>query len=173
MEAKAESQRKALSLGVIDKQAVAREKQLKAEALESAIERRRPRVLEKFEKKLQRLPAHRRPKALLNFYGSTHPLCANIQESDVKRPFLERSPSPDAHPPLPDGVVLEPDLQRDLNRASMTDDSQEWRAGLKRLADEMPSGNTLLCQQLLRRWENVRVEAHGSKRARTTSVHRP
>eukprot|EP00210_Caulerpa_lentillifera_P001275 g1231.t1 len=118
LEAKAEAVRRSRSYGSIDKQATAREKQMKAETREALMEKRRTRVIEKFKRKLEKLPTERQPMALLKFYGPSHPLCINIQERDVKRPFLSRTPSPEFQPSLPEGIINIPDLERDLNNPS-------------------------------------------------------
>lgn len=79
LESKAEAARRSRSYGSIDKQVAAREKKWKAESREALIEQRRHRVIEKFERKLAKLPSERRSMALLRFYGPSHPRCINIQ----------------------------------------------------------------------------------------------
>ena len=152
LEVKAEAQRKGLHANAIDKQAAARKKQRKTETLESWIEQRRPRVFEKFKRKLERLPPERRPQALAKFYGKNHPLCCNVRDSDLRRPCLQKSPSPDLEPPLPKDIVTDADLEKDLQN-----DESQLREQLKEFADwtGQQTPDFFVRQQLLTRWEGI------------------
>lgn len=157
LEAKADAQRRS-KLQAVDKQAVARDKQVKAESLEALADRRRPRVLEKFERKLARLPPSRRSKAMIEFYGPSHPRCAHLQETDVQhfRSSLEKSPSPDTEPDLPEGILLEPDLERDFKDPFYFRHSKRSLAEcLTTFAEDVSKrdANLALCHQILDTWD--------------------